>query len=133
MTPEILCYILVQYSGVFMDQRLSQALEFANYRQTLYLEQRRLKEKAKASLTFVYNGGRFFVDRNLIAFLNGVTPQDESNSIVIFDDAYNPILIEDLAKFRRDVINIYCSAANQHYQEISELKKKRTVTAVVGL
>lgn len=116
-----------------MDERLSQALEFANYRQTLYLEQRRLKEKTKSSLTFAYNGGIFFVDRTLISFLNAVTPEEGTNSIVIFDDSYNPIHIEDLYHFRKEVVSLYCSVANWHYQEIFELKQKRSPKAIIGL
>lgn len=116
-----------------MDQRLSKALEFANYRQTLYLEQQRLKEKLKSSLTLSFNGGRFIVDRTLISFLNSVTPEENTNSMVILDEYLNPIYIEDLSKFRREVISLYCTLANQHYQDMEKLKKKRTPSSIVGL
>jgi len=116
-----------------MDSRLEQALSSANYKTTLYLEKKRLQEKAKAALTLFHNGGRFFVDRTLISFLNVVTPEEGTNSIVIFDDGMNPIRIGDLTKFRSDVINLYCTVANQHFLDINDLKKKRTTKAVVDL
>ena len=46
-----------------MDERLKQAIEHANYRQTLGIERQRLKEKALAELVVAHNGGIFTVGR----------------------------------------------------------------------
>ena len=83
-----------------MDERLNRALEFANLRNTQSLEKRRLKEKLKVDLTIGYNGGIFFIDRTLIAFLNAITPEEGLGSSIILDEKMNPVLIDDLIKFK---------------------------------
>ena len=116
-----------------MDPRLEKALEFANFRQTLYLEKVRLQEKLKTELTIGWNGGQFYIDRNLIVFLNLITPEEGTNSVVILDDFHNPIEIDDLIKFKEYAINRYFTLVNQYALDIDALKKKRTVKGIVNL
>lgn len=116
-----------------MDSRLEKALEFANFRQTLSIEKTRLTEILKSKLKIYRNGGYFQIDRNLIVFLNLIHPTDESNSVVLLDDNFVPVLIEDLTAFRVEVTNLYHTLANQHFLDMNELKKKRSVKAIVDL
>lgn len=116
-----------------MDERLEKALEFANFKHSLALEKKRLQEKLKTDLTIAQNGGIFVIDRNFLGFLNFITDGADSESAVILDDRQVPILIEDIAKFRREVIQKYFRVTNQYYLDFEELKKKRTVKDLVRL
>ena len=45
-----------------MDGRLKAALDFSNYRQTLTIQRKQLKEKIDAKMTYGHNGGIFKID-----------------------------------------------------------------------
>ena len=115
-----------------MDQALEQALDFSNIQHTLYLEKRRLQEKLRRDLELVYAGGRFTVDRNLIVFLH-LFNLDEDGSVVILDDNQIPTVIQDPNNFQKEVQNTYYRAVNAYRVAFEELKKKRSVKAIVGL
>jgi hypothetical protein len=116
-----------------MDQRLQNALDFSNFRHTQYLEKQRLKEKLQTDLTLAYNGGRFFLDKNFLAFINTLIPEDGTNSMPILDDKLDPILIKDIVEFRQLCWDRYFRTINQYYLDIESLKKKRSVGAIVNL
>jgi hypothetical protein len=116
-----------------VDTRLEKALEISKFRRTLYLEKLRLQEKLKSDLTIGYNGGRFYIDRNLIVFLNLITPVEGTNSVILLDDTQNPIRVDDLVKFREQITNTYFTVINQYTLDIDALKKKRTIKAIVNL
>lgn len=111
-----------------MDERLSKALDFANFKQTLYLEKRRLQERLKSNLVCNYNGGTFTADQSLIAFLNL-----QNTPSVILDNNLNPIQILDISVFRQIVIDTYTNAVTNYSIEIDALRKKRSVQAIAGL
>lgn len=115
-----------------MDERLEKALEFANFRHTLAIEKKRLKEKLKVDLTIAHNGGIFYIDRNLIGVLNSLN-ESEPETAVLLDDREVPVLIEDFPSFRTMVIQKYFQVINQYYMDYEALKKKRTVKDLVSL
>lgn len=115
-----------------MDERLEQALEFANYQRTLHLEKKRIQAKLRQDLELVYSGGRFLVDRNFIVFLQIFNPE-EDGSVTILDENLTPITINDPADFQKEAYNTYFRAVNRYRVEFEALKKKRTVKAVVDL
>ena len=45
------------------DERLEKALEFANYRQTLFNQKKILQDNCEAQLSYAYNGGTFKIDQ----------------------------------------------------------------------
>ena len=116
-----------------MDERLENALKFANLRQTLFLEKQRLQEKLKSDLSISYNGGRFYLDRNFIMYINTITPEEGIVSATVLDDKMNPIFIENIADFRFHISQVYSDATSSYYQAFEELKKKRSVKAIVDL
>jgi hypothetical protein len=115
-----------------MDDRLEKALEFANYQRTLHLEKKRIQSKLRQELELVFNGGRFLVDRNFIVFLHLFNP-DEDGSITILDENLTPIIISNLEEFQKEANNTYHRAVNRYRVDFEELKKKRTVKAIVNL
>ena len=75
-----------------MDDRLSKALDFANYRQTLAVQRKTLKEKIDARLTIGYNGGLFKIDRSLISFVEILINKGRTKNVPLLDKNENPIL-----------------------------------------
>jgi hypothetical protein len=116
-----------------MDERLERALEFSNFRYTAYLEKRRLQEKLKSDLMFYHNGGRFFLDRNFIVFLNLITPEEGTGTITVLDDKLTPVLVEDIKKLQKEAIDQYSSVTKKYHIEFESLKKKRSVKSLIDL
>jgi hypothetical protein len=116
-----------------MDDRLSTALEFANYRQTLAIQRKTLKEKINGRLTFGHSGGLFKIDRSLIAFVQMLLDQGRTTDIPLMDENDNPILINDLQSFRDDIVDRYFTATLEYYNEYNILKKSRTVEKLLDI
>jgi|APGre2960657423_1045063.scaffolds.fasta_scaffold04982_3 hypothetical protein len=116
-----------------MDTRLEQALEFSRLRHTQYLERRRLQEKLQSDLTMAKGGGRFHIDRNFISFLNLVSPDEGTASIVLLDDNLVPVVIDDVIAFRKAVMQKYAEVTNQYYLDYEAMRTSRSVKKIVGL
>lgn len=113
-----------------MDERLKQAIEHANYRQTLGIERQRLKDKAKAELVIAYNGGIFTVDKTLISFVNAIK---DGGSAVLLDDNEYPIEVEDLEAFLEKILSTYFEVTNRYLAEYNSVRQKRTAAKLVDL
>jgi hypothetical protein len=116
-----------------MDEQLQKALEFSNYRQTLAIQRKLLKEKLEAKLTFGYLGGIFLIDRSLIAFVQLCIDQGRTSGIPLVDNNNNPILIDNLIKFRDEIFDRYFSANLEYLSEYEKIKKSRSVEKLVDL
>jgi len=114
-----------------MDPRLSQALEFSNYRQTLALNRKILKEKIDAKLTYGYNGGLFKIDRNLITFSQFLIDQERIENVPIIDDNGNPILIPNVHEFKNEITERYFTVAFEYYGEYQKIKDSRSVEKLI--
>lgn len=116
-----------------MDEQLKKALEFSNYRQTLSIQRKLLKEKLESKLTFGYSGGIFHINQNLICFVQLCIDQGRVNGIPLIDLNGNPVLVEDLQKFKDEIFDRYFSATFEYLNEYEKLKKSRTVEKLVDL
>lgn len=116
-----------------MDDRFKKALEFANYRQTLAVQRKILKEKIDAQLTYGHNGGIFKIDQSLLTFVNTLCQFGRTEGVVLLDVNNNPILIEDLESFKEIIFDKYFSASYQYYEEYDRLKKSRSVEKLIDL
>lgn len=110
-----------------MHEQLKKALEFANYQQTFSIQRRILKEKIEAKLTYGYNGGFFNIDRNLLTFIELLCNKGRTSGAVVLDSNENPILIDDLEKFRDEIFSRYFEATYEYYESYQSLKKSRSV------
>jgi len=54
------------------NEKLENALSFANYRQTLSNQKAKLQDQCEAQLNFAYNGGLFYINESLISFVNSL-------------------------------------------------------------
>jgi hypothetical protein len=116
-----------------MDERLKKALDFSNYRQTLAIQRKILKEKLQARLTFGYAGGVFYVDKSLITFVQMCIDQGRVSSVPIVDTNENPILIDDMVKFKEQIFDRYFTATNEYMDEYNKIKSSRTVEKLIDL
>jgi hypothetical protein len=116
-----------------MEEKLLKALDSAKLRYTLSLERRRLQEKLRSDLTYSINGGKFYIDRNFIVFLNLLTPEEGRLSTTILDDNLNPIYIEDITKFQQEALTIYLDSINRYAEAIEVIRKKRNVWNLMEL
>ena len=115
-----------------MDKRLEKALEFSNYMITLNNQRKLIQEKFQEESTHYYNGGKFCVTRDLIAFVQSLISLKQTSTILI-DDNNIPVEIENLEKFAIDLYNTYFKAANNYLTEYNSIKKNRTVEGLIDL
>jgi hypothetical protein len=116
-----------------MDAQLKQALDFANYRQTLSIQKRTLKEKIEAKLTYGYNGGIFKIDRILIVFVQMLIDQGRTHGVPLLDINDNPIMVEDLEIFKDEIVDRYFTSTLEYYEQFENLKKSRSVEKLLDL
>lgn len=110
-----------------MDERLSKALEFANYSVTLSNQRRALKEKYLADIVHYHNGGRFEVTKELINFVKLLVDTGNDIGVILIDDNDVPVEIADMNEFFDTVLNKYFTASNDYYTEYQKLRKNRSV------
>jgi hypothetical protein len=115
-----------------MDPILTKALEFSNYRQTLAIQRKNLKEQMSAKLTYAVNGGLFKVDRTLITFVQLLIDQGRNSGVVI-DSNENPVLIEDLEKFKDEIFDRYFSTTLEYYEKFQKIKSSRSVEKLLDV
>ena len=114
-----------------MDERLEKALNFSNYMITLNNQKRLLNEKFQEDLLHFYNGCQFTVTKELITFVNMLVEKDQTDEVVFIDDNGIPCLVSDVEVFLDDVLNIYFTASNNFHKHYNNIKKKRSVEALV--
>jgi len=110
-----------------MQEQLKKALEFSNYKQTFSIQRKTLKEKIEAKLTFGFNGGIFKIDKSLLTFVQMLCDKGRISGVVLLDQNENPILIEDLEKFKEEIFDRYFTATNEYFEHYQDLKKSRSV------
>lgn len=116
-----------------MDERLSKALDFANYRQTLAIQRKTLKERIEGRLTYGHASGVFKIDRSLIVFVQMLIDQGRTENVPLLDENENPILIADLQKFREEILDRYFSATYEYYEEYQKIKSSRTIEKLLNV
>lgn len=112
-----------------MDDRLKKALEFSNYRISLFNRKEDIKVKVNGILTHSHNGGIFKITIELIAFVK-LLVDAQSTDIVLIDRNNNPIEILDIRKFYDDIFSKYFEATNYYNVEYTKLKQARTVSSI---
>lgn len=110
-----------------MDDRLKQALDFSNYRQTLFIQNKQLKERIDANLTIGHNGGLFKITRELIVFVQMLIDQERKENVPLLDSNGNPILIKNLENFKDEILDKYFTSLYEYYNEYEKIKKSRSV------
>jgi hypothetical protein len=116
-----------------MDSKLKNTLEFSDFRSTLNLQRQQLKDKLEADLVYGYNGGLFKISMQLINFVELMLNKGKNQNVPILDDNNNPVMVEDLEKFRDEILDRYVTAVNLFYLENEKIKKSRTLKKLLDL
>jgi hypothetical protein len=116
-----------------MDDLLSKALNFSNYRQTLAAQRKIFKEKIDAKLTYGHGGGLFKIDRELIVFVELLISMERIENIPLIDENGNPILVEDLVAFRNEILERYFTTVFEYYGEYKKITESRSVEKLLDL
>lgn len=112
-----------------MDEKLSKALDFANYTRTFEDQKTQIKEKYFDSLVYFYNGGQFTVDKTLVTFVSLLNSKQES--AILIDDNDNPLKIDNLQDFLDAILDLYFQSSNAYFTKLTELKTKRSIEKLV--
>ncbi len=116
-----------------MDDALKKALDFAKYQQTFSVQQKTLKEKIDAKLTYGFNGGLFKIDRNLLVFVQLLLDQGRTSGVPLIDSNQRPVMVDDLESFRDEIFDRYFSSTLEYYEEYERLKRSRSVEKLLDL
>lgn len=109
-----------------MDDRLTKALEYSNYKVTVFRQKQNLKLRLENLLTYAYNGGMFKISQELISFIDALL-RKEVNEVVLVDSRENPVKINDLQDFYDTILGLYFEATNEYHLEYEKLRKARSV------
>lgn len=115
-----------------MDQRLNDALAFANYRLTLQTHRKNIEARVNDALLVNHQGAIFKATQDLINFVDLYTARNE-NELYVDDHQGNTHLIEDKRVFLDLLIKTYNSAYSIKYQEQKKLKSARNPAKIVEL
>lgn len=115
-----------------MDTRLEQALEYANYKVSVFQQKENLKLRLENMLTLAINGGIFRVSDTLISFVDSLLRRDIVE-VTLIDTRGNPVKITDLKDFQDQAFSKYFEATNEYQVEFDKLRKARSVKQVNGL
>lgn len=113
-----------------MDPRLADALTAANYRITLANQRKNAKLKLQRYLTFPKNGGMFFVDRELVSFVQSLILAGKDSTILL-DSNDNPIEINNLDSFFEEIYERYYNGLQDYLSEYNAFKKARNVEKLI--
>lgn len=115
-----------------MEERLSQALDFANYRQTLNNQLHKTKVRATGMLTISKNGGTFSINQGLICFLDYLSNSGYKDAALL-DDNNTPVQITDIDSFLKEITDRYFSVTSDYLKEYQEIKKSRNVKSILDI
>ena len=109
-----------------LNEKLVTALEYRNTMKTFNLNKENIKAKVQNLLTYNLNGGTFYIDQNLIGFVNYIVTSGKTESVVL-DKNNLPIMIVDTATFLSKISDIYFSAMNEYYADYEKLRSSRKI------
>jgi hypothetical protein len=116
-----------------MDERLKAALDFSNYRQTLAIQRKTLRERIEGKLTYGHSGGIFKIDRTLLTFVQMLIDQGRTENVPLIDQNENPILIPDLLQFRDEILDRYFTSTYEYHAEYEKIKSSRSVEKLLNI
>ncbi len=109
-----------------MDSKLSKALDFSQYMTTLNNQKRLLWEKYQESLVYYYDGGKFTITPELIAYCHSAI----LDNVVLIDDNNLSIKVK-LQEFLFAIRVQFDKASVEYHEEYSKLKTKRKIEDLI--
>lgn len=116
--------------GAAVDERLTQAINRANYQITLNNQKQNARLKLDVDLTYATAGGLFKIGPELISFVQTLIDMGHEDAIIL-DVNKNPINLPDLKTFQQAIVEQYYQAMNEFLFEFTRIKKARKPEALV--
>lgn len=114
-----------------MDERLSKALEFSNFRISLFNKKESIRLKMNSMLTYAINGGIFKAKIETINFLKLLIDEGK-DQVVLIDLNGNPVEITNIKELYNELLSRYFQATNFYYVEYDKIRKARTVKTLMS-
>lgn len=114
-----------------MDEKIKKAFEIADYVETFSAQKQILKEEYIQNLNFYFNGGAFFITKDLITFVKTLKDTTQSNSTVLTDVNDIPIEISNINEFLEKILSKYHYAINEYFTQFQNLKTARTIESIL--
>ena len=115
-----------------MDERLKKALELSNLVETTQNLKRLSQEKFKERTVYYKNGVRFTINRELISFCKTISELNQQ-SFVLIDDDGDPVLIDNIIEFLKDITAIYIESSNSYIAEVTKINQQRSVSGAADI
>lgn len=115
-----------------MTEDIKKAFDLANRMIVLSNQKASLLDEFEQSTLFFHNGGCFKINQTLISFVTALEDLNQS-TVVLIDQNNTPILIEDLNKFKQDIINCYFQASNKYLVEYQKVQHNRDIKSILDL
>jgi hypothetical protein len=116
-----------------MNDNLKQAIDFSNKMLSIKVQKQYLKEKFSADTTYGYGGGIFKIDTHLLLFIESLVNQKRIEDVILLDSNQNPIVVNDLVEFQKEIVNKYWSAVGFYQAGYEDLKKRKTDSVRLAL
>jgi len=115
-----------------MDNEFEEAVNQSNYRAIFENQKEKLKEILQGQLIYSYNGGQFKL--NILLFSEILLYLGEGKmQHTILDMHLNPIRINILEDFLKEIRSRHAEAINKYTVEVAKLKKSRQIATLVQL
>lgn len=112
-----------------MDERLSKALDFSNFRISLFNKKENIRLKMETMCSYAKNGGLFKADPQTISFIKLILDSGKEQ-VVLIDSNGNPIEITDIKTMYEELLDRYFQATNFYYVEYDKIKKARSISSI---
>tara|TARA_R110001606_G_scaffold15699_2_gene64035 strand:+ start:2849 stop:3241 length:393 start_codon:yes stop_codon:yes gene_type:complete len=113
-------------SGLTVKSKLEEALAYSNVLKTFNINREQTIAKIENLLTYNLNGGTFYIDQSLIAFVNYIVTSEKKHAVIL-DRNNLPIHIKDIPAFLTKISEIYFSAMNEYYKEYEQLRSSHKI------
>lgn len=111
-----------------MDDRLSKAMQHANFAVAFQQARENLLLRLSDDIVYAENGGMFSATEARLSYL-----AIEGISSIILDDTNRPVLIADLKSFREKLIQKRSEALNRYLANFTLLAKSRSVSQIANI
>ncbi len=115
-----------------MDDEFEAAVNQSNYRAIFENQKEKLKEILQGQLIYAHNGGQFQLNMMLFSEILMYLGKGKMQHTIL-DMHLNPIRINMLEEFLKDIQSRHAEAINKYTFEMTKLKKSRQIATLVQL
>jgi len=115
---------------MYMDERLTKALDFSNYTLTLNNQKQNIRNRVQQLQLVHHNSGVFVANQETIAFIKTMIDLTHTAG-VLMDSKDNPVKVTDYADLLDKLVNAHISAMQEYDVEYAKLRKARNIKSIM--